>query len=1489
MKPKCAHILERLSHEDQDAINALLEEQEKSLASEGDPQVRNAMAFAAVRGYLNDLVGQRADMLQQLNADDFELEGESEAEIRAREAIEKAAADDEAKKAKAPPAEDFTLTGSDRTVDEARARGQQELVPPPEIAKKSDDEALFSRDGEEASAPVVVVDDVVARLGIEARGVDSIDELPEHLAAQVREAGAEGDVRGLYDPVSGDVFMVRPNLHSEEEAVFVALHESAHRGLVRLFGEDLRPLLGQLYLGNANVRREANRLMEKYGYSQMRATEEVLADLAQKGEAHNLAGWERFVAFIRKWIVDHGFNIDVTDSMVEFIAGAAARAGREATPTMYRGEPEAAMSRARREEGLPEGAQTVIASLDSHFPLRQHEGYVAGKTKGDMDAAMRAVRAIVQAEQLREAKERFGSDVTYLAATAPEAGGDNVLPHALAEYYADATGARAVTNTILQVNRAHHTGASKLERLVSRPLFEGPVEEGARYVLVDDVVTRGGTMAELADHIRASGGEVVGMVALAKSGGSANLAPQPAHLRAIKANPDLLDVTRNLFGIEPAALTRDEAEFIASHGDAAALRGRALAAARERGVELGQEDSGEGPGTEGVGRLSRRPPTGNATLDSFDEKAGLRRVEAGLADRVSEFMRQPWDDARQRMKQSLVDRFHGIKQAEARLGNLPAEQSGYVAARLSTGVPSVMRFLMLHGQVQWRDGVLSRVDGTKGLLEVFKPVREDFDDFIRWMVAKRAERLLGDSKERNFTKDEIRAALEASREHEERYKAVARDFAAFKRGVLDVAEAAGLIDATTRPSWDHADWIPFYRVVEGDLVKGPGVKKGLSGQTSGIRTLKGGESALNDPLENIILNFSHLIDASMKNHALAQVIENVGGDAEVMSKVGMRMAPALVPLSQIKKTLLEQGVGQDVIDAMPTAALTGIQKMWSVVPPSDPDVVRVMRAGSAEYWQVHDPLLLRALTAVQGAGQLWTKVLRPFKTVLTRAVTAAPDFMARNFLRDALQAWTIDKNGFVAGIDSVRGLAKSLKKEGGMLDMMAAGASFSGGYTFGTDPEATAQIVRRSLRDKGWNAARVDGFMGTLIDKPARLLELWEELGGAVENASREATFEAATRAGRSRAEAVFTAKDLMDYSMMGDSQMIAMLNDLLPFFNARLQGLYKLGRAAAENPSRVAVRGLVLTLATLALLAANWDRDKYEELEDWDKDSYWHFWVLGKHFRVPKPFEVGFIFGTVPERIARALGGKDDAKTAMKQLAIGLRDQLAMNPIPQFAMPVVELVANKAFFTGRPIEGMADEGKLPHARYSENTSETFRALVATMPETADALHMSPKALEHLWNGYLGTIGMYALGLMDLGVRTASGAPPKPAMRMDDIPVVKAFMREDPARGTRFKTELYELRTQADQAFRTVNAMIAENNPEAAMAEAKRNDRAIAAHGVLDASAKTMHELGSMIDVIYRDRNLTPAEKRLRVDNLLVQENMVAEQTVRAVKPLLRK
>lgn len=224
--------------------------------------------------------------------------------------------------------------------NEVIQRAVAKPVEEPVATAPSKQEALFKRE-EGVGVPLERehTESITKRLGIAAKVADTEADLPAHLRDQIKAEKAEGEIEGAFDSKTGDVWLVRSNLHTEARAMSVALHESAHRGLVKLFGEDLKPILDHIFNTNESVQNLARATMGKYGYDQARATEEVLADMALRGHAKTLKGWESFVEFLRDWLVKRGFDLKVTDEMAEYIAGAAAHAGKEEALPASKEEP----------------------------------------------------------------------------------------------------------------------------------------------------------------------------------------------------------------------------------------------------------------------------------------------------------------------------------------------------------------------------------------------------------------------------------------------------------------------------------------------------------------------------------------------------------------------------------------------------------------------------------------------------------------------------------------------------------------------------------------------------------------------------------------------------------------------------------------------------------------------------------------------------------------------------------------------------------------------------------------------------------------------------------------------------------------------------------------------------------------------------------------------------------------------------------------------
>lgn len=444
----------------------------------------------------------------------------------------------------------------------------------------------------------------------------------------IRKAGAWDDVEGATH--DGEIYLFASGLADEYRAEHVlAVHEATHYGLRGAIGKDLDAALQQVWTTNARVRKAAAALRVRNGLqSNIEATEEVLAEMPA-AELVKLSGWRRVVKSVRDWLSRSGFKrmaerLDAlmkagmndqerADVMVAELVTAAREwvrtgAGRPfMNGTLLADSGRVRLSRnsrpeSRRTTGFDKASGTVVADFKNDNLLKAHRNYRAAKG-GDIDAAMRLVQDLVKTESLNAAKA-FGNDVIYTPVHAEEASGRNKIPLALAAHYAASAGGELGVG-IVQTNRAYHTGANAMERLLVRAEFGGQIEAGKRYVLVDDVTTMGGTLADMANYIRSQGGEVVGSVLLVNATRSGIMTPASRTIKELEVRHG--KEISSLFSIEPGALTWSEAQYLIGFRTTDELRNRVAAARSERSARLLAKGISEPEGSSGgvTPRLSR--------------------------------------------------------------------------------------------------------------------------------------------------------------------------------------------------------------------------------------------------------------------------------------------------------------------------------------------------------------------------------------------------------------------------------------------------------------------------------------------------------------------------------------------------------------------------------------------------------------------------------------------------------------------------------------------------------------------------------------------------------------------------------------------------------------------------------------------------------------------------------------------------------------------
>ena len=225
--------------------------------------------------------------------------------------------------------------------------------------------------------------------------------------------------------------------------------------------------------------------------------------------------------------------------------------------------------------------------LAEETSTKRHPAY-SGAKAGDAAAAAALVHALVEeagiaaVRRLLDAVEAVRPRL--VSAHAYERNGFNAIPAALARLLGERLGIPFDTS-VVQTNVVGHTGAGGYGRLARQAAFGGKVERGREYVMVDDFIGQGGTLANLRGWIEKQGGTVVGSVALTGKPYSAKLNPSEGQLHELrrKHGPDFEKWWREHFGHAFDCLTQSEARYLARSPDVDTIRDRLAAAVCEGG------------------------------------------------------------------------------------------------------------------------------------------------------------------------------------------------------------------------------------------------------------------------------------------------------------------------------------------------------------------------------------------------------------------------------------------------------------------------------------------------------------------------------------------------------------------------------------------------------------------------------------------------------------------------------------------------------------------------------------------------------------------------------------------------------------------------------------------------------------------------------------------------------------------------------------------
>lgn len=689
------------------------------------------------------------------------------------------------------------------------------------------------------------------------------------------------------------------------------------------------------------------------------------------------------------------------------------------------------------------------------------------------------------------------------------------------------------------------------------------------------------------------------------------------------------------------------------------------------------------------------------------------------------------------MYTKLVDELHPYdeltKEGERRIGRkFSTEESPYEQAWLARGWAGKAKTLIERGVPE--KGIIAFKDIVRKIPD---KLLKDFSTYLtalRELDMNRWNKSLPEGETKLITRYTEAECLETIKHYEKSsvFKKAAAEIHKYTDYLLsEEAVNAGMLskEAAAAMKNKYPHYVPFFReFYEAADTPGKGTGKGFVNVGGVTKKMKGSTLDVIDPIESIARSTYAIINAVERN------------------KVGQ----SIVRLSKI------DGMGALVEKVDGAAKVTDHSfSVWE-------NGKKVVYNTTPELYQAFKML------NPEGANMVVKILSVPAKWLRAGAVLS-PEFMLRNPARDMISATVYSKHGFIPVADTLKGLALYLHKGDTYWEYMRSGA-------------AQANLV--SL-DRNYLSGQIRDLMtrpGVKKMVTTNPIEILRGLSEATEMATRLAEFHnvrkgytgignrlfGKTRKPGSIQDAALESRDItLDFSRIGSHTKS--WNKISAFFNASIQGTDKMFRAWRENPLDMTIKtAMFITMPSVLLWYLNKDDPRYQELPQWQKDIFWIIPAKDTLIKIPKPFELGILFGTVPERMLQWMYDKDRGQkgNGFKGLGDVIIDNMVPNVSPTALVPALEAATNYSLFMNRNIVPQHERDNLPPAmQYGPYTSAVGKGI-------GKMFDVSPRIVDNTIRGYTGGLGGFGLTLSDsvLGM-----GEERPAKRISEMPGIRGF------------------------------------------------------------------------------------------------------------------
>lgn len=700
-----------------------------------------------------------------------------------------------------------------------------------------------------------------------------------------------------------------------------------------------------------------------------------------------------------------------------------------------------------------------------------------------------------------------------------------------------------------------------------------------------------------------------------------------------------------------------------------------------------------------------------------------------------------------------------------------------------------------------------------------------------------------------------------------------RMYQRFNKNLLTTAVDAGVISQQELANLTkRMDYYGYYReAYEEDIVPTSSSK---TASRFNLREYKGSEKGglINDPLYVMLQNSNFWVDSIAKNIAATKSF--------------------------------------NLLNRMKEARLLGTGEKPNRDVGEEDQVMFYKDKGILKRFAVKDPMLAVALGSDDriDMGSMMKWLSMPTQ-LLRESVTRDPGFMFANLARDTMSTWITSGADIIPFISTIKGFSTALNNGSSFQALMGRGVV--GSYDLGMkDPKELAAVIARRAAPKNVN----------IINNPRGLINvtqsLWDKMGSlseASDAATRIAVYDAAIAQGMSEAEAALRSIEIMDFSRHGSNQILSVLTKLIPFLNARIQGLdvvYQAGKAAgkfiagqqqSERDTQIGkkflVRGGALAVISMALEMINEDDEDYKNLEDYVKNSnilipLGSFGLKGQFIGIPKPFESGLLFSTFPQQFYKSMQGDATSRENIALFTTSLASTFGVNPIPQLILPAIEVMTNHDFYTGLPLIPEGKSRLASELQYNASTS-SLAMLIGKLPISYNMTSgkfegISPIIIDNLIGGYGGPLGTYLAEAVSIGMETVEVGPERLPKEVTRLPIVRRFFIDAQTKNPKVVSQAYELYGLVDEANRSFSRLRQMGDVEATMDYLNENRDLLSYKKYVFKLVEGLNSLTARERAIERDSSMTREDKLAAMRDLRQKKIEISSKVAEINKALGR-